>query len=212
MNSTGSNRIPRGIPYQAPQPVPAAPPPWRPSLRQLLLGAAGAVLLVVVVAGAVYWSRPPASPPPAAGQPAPAAPKAAASPAVDAAPKPNERLLEMLGSLSTAHLHQSYLNIGMVADAVENETYTEAQGREMLATVAGLMDVVDRQLARLAKMELNSDDKEAVQHIRNISSLMRVQLVSLQAYWETGESKHAKRYHQAHEQAWKALSEVLGPG
>jgi hypothetical protein len=205
MNSTNNDPYPRSRPFQPPQAIPAAVPAAPPSpclakamklsWRGVLVGSAGAVLMVGTVAGIVYWNNRPGSTPAATSAP-PVATK--------------DRMLETLGGLSAAHLYQSYLNIGLVADAVENDTYTQAQASQMLFTVAGLMDVVDKQLERLTKMELGADDKQNVQRIRAISSLMRVQVASLQAYWLTGDDKHAKRYHETREKAWAGLSEVLG--
>ena len=123
---------------------------------------------------------------------------------------PNERLLETLGGLSAAHLYQSYLNIGLLADAVDNKTYTQAQALEMLTTVVGLMNTVDKQLDRLAKNDLSADDKRDVERIRSISALLRVQVVALRAYWSTGSAQQAVRYHEARDKAWQGLSEVLG--
>ena len=180
-----NDRYPRGMPFRPP-----------PANRRKLLVAGAAVLLFACVAGAV-WSFRRTGPPPA--PPAPPAPRPA-----------NERTLEALGSLSASHLYQSYLNIGMLADAVEHETYTLSQAQEMLTTVVGLMDIVDRQLDRLAKTELGADDRRDVERIRLLSALLRVQVAALRAYWRTHEAQQAARYHEAREKSWKGLSEVLG--
>jgi len=194
MNPTTSDRYPRGLPFQPPQ-VALSQLTQRPMLL-----AGGGALLLIVAAGSVFFSSGPNAPPPSNDKPVPAAtPKTA-----------NDRMLETLGGLSAAHLYQSYLNIGLVADAVEKDTYTAAHASQMLTTVSGLMDVVDKQLERLAKMDLGADDKRDVQRIRAISSLMRVQIASLQAFWLTNDQQHAVRYHQTREKAWAGLSEVLG--
>jgi hypothetical protein len=116
---------------------------------------------------------------------------------------PNERMLETLGGLSAAHLYQSYLNIGLLADAVDNKTYTQAQALEMLTTVVGLMDTVDKQLDRLARNDLSADDKRDVERIRSLSALLRVQVVALRLYWSTGSAQQAVRYHEARDKAWQ---------
>jgi hypothetical protein len=205
MNPTSSDRYPRSVPFQASKNVLAAPlaaKPWF-ARHQLLLGAGGAVLIVGVVAGIVQAINRPSAPP----APPPAD---IAKPAEVPAKTANDCMLETLGGLCAAHLYQSYLNIGLVADAVEHETYTESHATQMLANVAGLMDVVDKQLERLIKMDLSADDKRDVQRIRAISSLMRVQIASLRAYWLTNDQKHATRYHETREKAWAGLTEVLG--
>lgn len=195
MNST-SNHFPRSLPFQAPQAAPAAAK-W--SRRHVLLSVAGSVLLVGIVAALVYANnRPPAAVAPSGGKPAETGGKSG-----------NERMLEALGSLSAAHLYQTYLNIGLVADAVEHNVYDQAQGAQMLSTVAGFMDGIDKQLDRLAKDELSPEDREDVQHIRALSSLLRVQVASLQAYWATGEQKYVDRYQDTRKKAWSGLSKAL---
>ena len=85
-------------------------------------------------------------------------------------------MLETLGSISAAHLYQSYLNIGLLADAVEKESYTEEQANDMLATVVNLMGTVDKQLEKLSKMDLGEDDIADVERIRDLSGLLHLQV------------------------------------
>jgi hypothetical protein len=170
---------------------------WRIDKR-LVIGAA-ALFLVASVAGAVYSLN------------RGSAPAATATTVAETAPRPsNERMLETLGGLSAAHLYQSYLNIGLLADSVESAAYTEAQANSMLTTVSSLMDMVDRQLDKLTKGELSKDDKLEVERIRGLSQLLRAQITVLRAYWRTGDAREAKRYHEVREKAWTRLSEVLG--
>jgi hypothetical protein len=177
-----ANHYPRAMPYRA-----QVAPPRR---RRTLVLAALAVLLVAGSAGAVVWFNRPAAEPPRT---------------------PQERTLEALGSLSASHLYQSYLNIGMLADAVEEGTYTPSQAQEMLAKVVSLMDVVDRQLDRLARGDLSPDDQRDVERIRGLSALLRSQAAALKAYWQnTADTRLASRYHEAREKAWQGLSDVLG--
>jgi hypothetical protein len=178
---------------------PPTPSRWRLSRRGALVGAVVGLFLLSNAAGVVYFSNHTGAQPPSPPDPAAAT-----------ARKTQERLLETLGCQSALHLYQSYLNIGLIADAVEHENCTPAEGIKMLNTVAGLMDVMDRQLERLSTEDLSADDKGGVQRIRAIASLMRVQLASLQAYWLSGDRKHAERYHETREQARTHLAEVLG--
>jgi hypothetical protein len=119
---------------------------------------------------------------------------------------PAQDVLETLGSLSSAHLYQSYLNIGLLADAVEHQSYSQAQANEMLDTVVGLMNSVDDQLARLARADLPEGDREDVEHIRDLSGFLRVQIAALRAYWLTHDAQHAARYQEARQKTWAALS------
>ena len=189
MKQFTNNHYPRGLPFQAP-PIRATSQKW---WQHKLVVVAAALALTGCVAAVVYTVSRPAAP----------------VPADKTSRTANERSLEALGSLSASHLYQSYLNIGMLADAVENESYTKAHAQEMLATVVNLMNAVDRNLQRLAEADLPADDGRDVERIRGLSVLLRVQVVALQSYWASGEPRQAARYHEARERAWRALSELL---
>jgi hypothetical protein len=182
----------------APRAAETPPPPERrgPS-RATLVGLAIAFFMASNAAGIFYF-----------GTRLGAQPVASTS-AVVPTKATNDRLLEALGCQSAVHLYQSYLSIGLVADAVANKTCKPLDGSKMLTTVAGLIDVVDRQLEELNKLDLQPEEKEGVQRIRAVSSLIRVQLASLQAYWLSGDSRHAERYTKTREQAWTEISELL---
>jgi hypothetical protein len=195
MNLSSSYRLPESLAMPSPQSDLASPAPWRPGRRAVLLGAAALFLLSNVV-GIVYFSSTSSAHAPSNNDPA----KAKAV---------NERMLETLGCQSAVHLYQSYLNIGLIADSVEHENCSPAEGAKMLNTVASLMDVVDKQLERLTETDFSTEDIQDIQRIRAISSLMRVQLASLQAYWLSGDRKHADRYHETREKAWVELGKVL---
>ncbi|HYV34459.1 MAG TPA: hypothetical protein VE988_02070, partial [Gemmataceae bacterium] len=194
MRNTTVNQYPRGTPYQAPRTVKAdSRKPAAASRKYWFISCAAALLIVGIAAGFIFANRG----------------SAPATVSNDASPKtPNDRMLETLGSLSAAHLYQSYLNIGMLADAVEKEGYSQEQANNMLATVVSLMNVVDKQLDKLAKADLGAEEKNDVERIRELSGLLRVQVAALRAYWLTGQQEQATRYQAAREKAWTALSEV----
>src|SRR4029077_15687161 len=77
-----------------------------------------------------------------------------------------ERYLEALGSLTAVHLYQSYLNIGLLADAAENEQMDYADAEKTLAQIVRLMTLVDRQLDAIGKTGLDQNDQRAMQNIR----------------------------------------------
>jgi hypothetical protein len=123
---------------------------------------------------------------------------------------PKAQLLEALGSLSASHLYQSYLNIGMLGDAVEKGGCSLAQANDMLATVVDLMQAVDQQLDKVASAGLSDEDAADVEQIQQLSVLLKMQVASLRVYWLTHDSQDAKRYQEAREKSWAALSDVLG--
>jgi hypothetical protein len=127
-----------------------------------------------------------------------------------------DRSLEAVGGLSAAHLYQTYLNIGMLADATENDVYTEDDARKLLDTIMAWMDNVDKQLARLLDTSLDADDQKKVLQVRGLTGHLRVQGKELRAYWDTPESDmagkkdHEMKFHKAREDAWTGIRELLG--
>jgi len=214
MPDTSNHSYLRGIPYRPP----AAGSPPGPRGRLLLL-AAGALALVVATAGAtvlllnLFAPRSQADPAsekdrPAESRPLDDKPSKAAPPA-PLGKAARERFLAALGSMSAAHVYQTYLNIGLLADGVESEAYTKAQAEEMLATVGAMIGMVDRQLDKIREMDLEGDDKDNIEEVQAIVELLRRQASALRAYWATGESEQAARYQKAREACWASISRLL---
>ncbi len=118
--------------------------------------------------------------------------------------------LEALGGLSATHLYQTHLNIGLLADGVESETYTVEEAEKNLKSVVDLMKLVDVQLTKVTKSGIDKEDQESIVQIQTVASLLRLQVDSLRAYWATGEMEHAAQYHKARKASWQGLSKVMG--
>ncbi len=144
---------------------------------------------------------------PAARAPA-KAPPLGAKKAAPAKPK-QELYLETVALLTVGHLYQTYLNIGLLADGVENDVYGKPEAVTMLADVTNTLLMVDRQLARLLDSQLSSDDEEDVQHVRMLSTLLRQQARELKAYWDDPTEEQARRYKKARETAWEGIQPLL---
>ncbi len=154
----------------------------------------------------------PPSPPAVVKKPLPA-PKETKSPAksgatITAAQK--ESFLEALGGLSAAHLYQSYLNIGLLADGVDAKAYTLDEAKGTLAAILNFMDLVEAKLTKLDRAALDADDQEALDRIKTATDLLRVQATALLAYWNAGTKEKADDYHQARKAASAGLNKVLG--
>lgn len=121
------------------------------------------------------------------------------------------RYLEALGSMCAAHLYQSFLNIGLLADGVENEQLSLAEGEKTLANVVRFMGLVERQLDQIAMNGLDPNDRQTLLGIQGLAKVLRKQADALQAYWSTGAEDQAGRYHEARNQALAGLGEMLGP-
>lgn len=130
----------------------------------------------------------------------PSAPSAAAQP----------EMLETLGSLSAAHLYQTHLNIGLLADGVETGTYTVAEAEESLRPVLDLMKQLDARLAKLTKSDISAEDRRAIQQTQAVSALLRLQADALRANWASGDMKTAGDFQEARHATWDGLAKVMG--
>ncbi len=171
---------------------------WPVALAGTVLAAiAGGVLLTVCLRSSA--ARPPALQAPAAEASHPALPG-----------EGRDDALEALGSLTAANLYQSYLNIGLLADARESDVYTAAEAEKLLDSVTRLLDSVDRQLERTVGGNLKSEDREAVQQTRRLGAQLRSQAGELRAYWRTGKKEHAEQFQQARRESWTEIRELMG--
>jgi len=230
---------PRSTPYKPPPPAPPAVPDsfrrWAVCLAVVTVSTI-AVLVGLGVLGVYLVVR--ANRPAVAGTPSPAAAPLSrdSRPASDGPrdsqpvgpaatetkspeprpPVPRDRLLDSLGTLTGAHLYQSYLNIGLLADAAENGVYTDEEAQRLLEKITEFLDTVDQQLARLADAGLEAEDKDHIQRCRQVAERLRTQARALRAYWDTPEKDAAARkeqeakYHKARDEAWAGVKGLLG--
>jgi hypothetical protein len=172
------------------------------------------VLAALLTAGVIAYSLNRVGVAPPAPAQEPARPAADIAPPLESAPPITPRakidFLEALGSLSATHLYQSHLNIGLLADGVESGTYTVAEAEESLKPVIDMMKQADARLARLAKSELDAEDRRSIQQIQAVSALLRLQADALRAYWATGEMQQAGDFQQARTASWQGVSKVMG--
>jgi hypothetical protein len=219
-----SKQYPRSLPFRAPEDL----QPRLSNLRHwniMLVVISSALFVAVVASGVVMMNRPhstieeptaSSAPPlvsafslPSRQEPTSDLAKEKAVPAkADAGPR--EAFLEALGGLSAVHLYQSYLNIGLVADAVEKEVYTVAEAGKILKTVEDLIGLVDQRLTHLAKTSLDQDDLQALEHIRTVTEQLRLQASALKGFWAAGETENMNRYRQARARCWDELRDLLG--
>jgi hypothetical protein len=207
---------PRAQPYVPPQ----QPALLEARLRRwtILLAGSAAALLVVTVAAVVLLLNLASQRPGPVAAPEPQAvaadkkPVTVAQPVTQPAadPVPRERFLEALGVITGAHIYQSYLNIGLLADGVEGEAFTAAEAETMLTKVTQQIEMVERQLAQFTKTGLDEDDRAALEATCSLAARLRIQAATLRAYWQGGTKEQADLFHQVREQVWAELSESLG--
>lgn len=136
----------------------------------------------------------------ASAQPAPAK----AAPADDSAV-----LAETVGLIAGLQLYQTYLNIGLLADARAEGLYEASELAQLLGSVVIPLEKVEKQLEKVAKLKLPKEDLAAIARMQKVAGLLRQQGKSLQSFWDTGVADHGKKYEEARQAAWKELSELL---
>jgi hypothetical protein len=125
-------------------------------------------------------------------------------------PKDRRVLLETVGALTASHCYQTYLNIGMVADAKAKGTYSEKDAYRILESVLSLLDTVDRKLVDLTKLELDAKDRDTLEQMRKLSKLLRDQGKALQSSWNSGRTEDLAKYDEVRKDSWAAISKLLG--
>jgi hypothetical protein len=118
-------------------------------------------------------------------------------------------LVTAVGGLTAAHLYQTYLNLGLLADAVENEVYTPDQGKKLLDEINGLMDTAERQLSQVPPAALKPEERKALERVRAVHAQLRAQSKELRAYWDSEDETHAKQFQKSREEAWAGIKDLL---
>jgi hypothetical protein len=120
------------------------------------------------------------------------------------------RLLEALGTLTSAHYFQTYLNIGFIADGKTRGTYTDRDARKVLDSVLSLVNSTERKLEALEKIDLTAGDRARLVELQAVSALLRQQGKELQAWWGTGKDDNASRYEALRQNAWASILKLMG--
>jgi hypothetical protein len=197
-------------------------PRWALAVSLAFLAAAGAAFLSRGGSQAAQKESPAAAPDPhpvvvAAVEPAkptePVTPREAQKPIAAPPVKSTEdrtRLLEALGTLTSSHYFQTYLNIGFIADGKTRGTYTDRDARKVLDSVLSLVNSTERQLESLEKIDLSTGDRARLVELQAVSALLRQQGKELQTYWDSGKDENAARYESLRQTAWTSILKLMG--
>jgi hypothetical protein len=233
------NCYPRGIPFRAPD-NPAIREMRLRRWTYGLLAAGAVLVVIATASGVLWvksWKlRPSAVPVAPCGEKAAAPPKQAnsRSPAQEASssstPRPKEReanaamtapiiatspaqralLLQSLAVATVGHLYEGHVTLGLLADGVDNETYEKKTASTLLDGALHTLHLVDGQLGKLAASELDTEDREDIEHVRKLSRLLEAQAKALKSYWATPTKELRAKYDEARTAAWKGIRPLLG--
>lgn len=125
------------------------------------------------------------------------------------------QLLSTIGVLSAGHLYQTYLNIGLLADAVSKGHYEVDQAGPLLESVVSVAETYERELARCSSARLSDEDRQTIQRLRDANQKVLAQGQALKKYWAQEDVRLAEKQHEAYEaarrDAWQAVRQILTP-
>jgi hypothetical protein len=123
---------------------------------------------------------------------------------------PDPSSLETIGALAAAHYFQTYLNIGLIADGKGSGLYSDENARKDLGSVLSVVDSVDRQLDSFGKHPMAKEDRQSLEQMRAISTLLRQQGKALQTYWDRGQEQDAAHYEGLRKDLYAAINKLMG--
>ena len=115
-----------------------------------------------------------------------------------------------IGGLSAAFLVQSYLNIGLLADASAKKDADKEQLASTLTIVENLLGETEKQLDTVLKSDITDDDKAALKKIKSCYALLNEQISALHTFWKEQNEANGKAFEQTRVEAWKKISATLG--
>lgn len=120
-----------------------------------------------------------------------------------------ERLF-LIGALGGSHVYTTYGYIGVIADGVPKDTYSEEKVRELMAEVIAMNDNLVAQLAKVRATSLMPEDIEALDQMIEIYSLLREQAEALNAFTQSRTQEHANEFERLRTTVWPKISLLLG--
>lgn len=116
-----------------------------------------------------------------------------------------------IGSLSASFLVQTYLNVGLLADASAKKDADKEQLEGTLATVEKLLNTTETHLDALMKSnEVSEEDKGFLKKIKSCYALLDEQISELHKFWKDKSEANAKSFDAARVAAWNKISDTLG--
>jgi hypothetical protein len=139
-------------------------------------------------------------------------PSSASKPENPATARERRQFLETVGTLTAANCYQAYLNIGLIADGKAKGIYAAQDASKVLSSVWVLLDSIDHGLAAISEFDLDKQDRERLEQMRDLSALLRLQGQELQAYWDSGNEEDRATYDNTRKDSWAALAKLTGIG
>ncbi|MBI3138822.1 MAG: hypothetical protein HYZ15_09580 [Sphingobacteriales bacterium] len=121
------------------------------------------------------------------------------------------KLLEMVGSLSSLYIYNTYTTIGSVCDGAVKEVYTDSFATAILEEQKGMLDLVIEKMNGLV-MNKTLKDPSDVNYVNSLVPLLTGLKKQAQAYidyMQTKEDSHKTLYSTARKSNWKSICEIM---
>lgn len=118
--------------------------------------------------------------------------------------------LEAIGGLSMVTARNTFLLIGVTADAYAKKAYKADRVQSIMKAVIPQLDAVSGQLQKLQKSELGEANNEYIKQIVALYSLLKVQARSLNKYVVKPDEGTLKNFEKARQSALAALDKLTG--
>jgi hypothetical protein len=141
---------------------------------------------------------------------APATPDGAAPPTPEPPLDPEKDRLFLIGMLGGTHVYTTYLYIGVVADGLSKDLYTDEQTKELLNEVVASSDTLMRNLTRVRDGGLSEEDAAAINEMIEIHGLLQEQANAAIIYTDSRSEEDAQRFDQIRTTVWPKIASLLG--
>jgi hypothetical protein len=121
------------------------------------------------------------------------------------------RLLESIGTLSSAYIYNAYVVIGSISDATVDGVYTDSLATAVLQEQQGMLDVVIESLNMLVKEKALKDinDIKYVNTLNPILKGLKAQAQSYMDFLKTKNTVHTTEFARLRKSNWKSICVIL---
>ena len=168
----------------------------------------GKWLWVVTADGTKGWVKADAVQP--YDESAPSSPDNSAPDSPEAPLDPEGDRLYLIGALGGAHVYTTYAYIGVLADGLSKELYTDQQTTELLGEVVTVSDSLIKNMERVRDGGLSEADTEAINNMIDIYKLLKDEANAAIKFTQTRAVEDAEQFDQIRTTVWPKISALLG--
>lgn len=141
---------------------------------------------------------------------APSSPDSSAPESPEAPLDPEGDRLYLIGSLGGAHVYTTYAYIGVLADGLSKELYTDQQTKDLLGEIVTVSDSLIKNMERVRDGGLSEADTEAINNMIEIYRLLKDEANAAIKFTDTRAVEDAEAFDQIRTTVWPKISALLG--